>query len=174
MIALSSQTAAAVALRAAEGSWVTFVQVSNGVAGPIKIEGMRGSQLADRLMTITRDNPYDLHLIGMLHSQMPVDDAEAIANDFVAYHIHDYWFEPHPELISFIGQDAQTTLNALLAETNPGGLSDQPVDIDRMAEILQVSVPTVRRMIKANAIPYLRFGRIYRFVPNDVLASLRR
>jgi excisionase family DNA binding protein len=37
-----------------------------------------------------------------------------------------------------------------------------------------VSVPTVRRMIKQEVIPYLKFGRIYRFVPADVIASLAR
>jgi excisionase family DNA binding protein len=175
VIALSSQTAAAIALHAAEGSWVVFLQtMPSGSAGPIKIEGMRGSQLAERLMAIARDNPYEVQLIGMLATQLPRDDAEAIAEEFAPYHIHDYWFEPHSELIHFIGQDAQSTLSTLLSQTHPGGLSDQPVDIDRMAEILDVSVPTVRRMIKANAIPYLKFGRIYRFVPNDVLASLRR
>jgi len=175
MIALSSHTAAAIALHAAEGSWVMFVQtMPPGLAGPIKIEAVVGRNLASRLTSIALDNAYDTQLIGLLPSDAPLDDAQALANEFAAYQIHDWWFEPSADLLAFIGDQAQSTISILLSKTHPGGLSDAPVDIDEIAAILDVSVPTVRRMIKAGEIPFLRYGRVYRFVPNDVLASLRR
>ena len=175
MIALSSHTAAAIALHAAEGSWVMFVQtMPPGIAGPIMIEAIAGRDLAPRLTSLALDNAYDMQLIGLLSSVAPLQDAQTIANEFAAYQIHDWWFDPGPELLAFVGDQAQSTISVLLSKTHPGGLSDAPVDIDQIAEILDVSVPTIRRMIKANEIPYLKFGRSYRFVPNDVLASLRR
>jgi excisionase family DNA binding protein len=39
---------------------------------------------------------------------------------------------------------------------------------------LGVSVPTVRRLVKAGEIPFLRLGKALRFVAADVLASLDR
>lgn len=175
MIALTSQTAAAIALRAAEGSWVMFTQaMPPGVAGPVMINGVSGRALAQRLQTIQRYSPYDTQLIGLMPSEVPDEDAAEIANEFGAYQIHDWWFDPRHELLSYVAENAQDALVLLLAETHPGGLSDAPVDIERIAEILDVSVPTVRRMVKAKQIPFLRWGRLYRFVPNDVLASLRR
>jgi excisionase family DNA binding protein len=74
--------------------------------------------------------------------------------------------------LTFIDESATSALTGLLAQTHPGGLDDGAVDIETMAELLSVSAPTVRRMTKANQIPYLRFGRVLRFVPNDVFASL--
>lgn len=175
MIALSSHTAAAISLHAAEGAWVMFLQVMPpGTAGPIRIEGVTGRQLMQRLNAIVDDNPYDVQMIGLLQSQAPREDAQAIADEFAPFQIRGWWFEPAPELLAFIQNDTQSTLSILLAQTHPGGLSDAPVDIERMAEILDVSVPTIRRMIGRNEIPFLKFGRSYRFVPNDVLASLKR
>lgn len=175
MIALSSHTAAAIALHAAQGAWVMFLQVMPpGITGPIRIEGVQGRSLVQRLNAIVDDNAYDVQMIGLLESQSPLEDAQTIAEEFAAYQVRGWWFEPTPELLAFIQNDTQSALSILLAQTHPGGLSDAPVDIERMAEILDVSVPTVRRMVKANEIPFLRFGRLYRFVPNDVLASLKR
>lgn len=174
MIAVSSQTAAALALHAAESGWVMFLQVMPpGIAGPIRIEGVEGRNLIDRLNTIADDNPYPINLIGMLQSQMPREDAEVIANEFGAFQVQGWWFEPTPEILTFIRNDAQSALSILLAQTHPGGLSDAPVDIEEIARIIGVSVPTVRRMVKAGEIPFLKFGRNYRFVPNDVIASIR-
>lgn len=175
MIALTPNTAAAVALHAAEGSWVIFVQVIPGAGsqGPIKIEGLRGVQLAPRLMSLVRDCPYEVQLIGLMPSTVPIEHAQAVGNEH--HEIHDGWFQPTSELIGFIEHAAQEPLRGLLAETHPGGLDGGDiVDIDGIAEILGVSVPTIRRLIKAETIPYLRFGRTYRFVPSDVIASLQQ
>ena len=175
MIALSSTTAAAIALHAAEGSWVMFVQtLPQGTAGPIQINGIEGRALAHRLNTITRENAYEVYLVGLIPSESPSQDAQAYAQEFAAYQIHDWWFEPHPDITTLIAQEAQESLTLILSEVRPGGLSDAPVDTEEMARILRVSVPTLRRMVKAGEIPVMRFGRLFRFVPADVLASLKR
>lgn len=176
MIALSSQTAAAIALHAAEGSWVVFMQAlpPTGGQGPIMIEGMRGTNLARRLMSIAQDNAFEVQLIGLLPT---VIDPIAHANEIALEHVqmHDRWFEPTGDLIAFIQHAGQSSLQELLAVTHPGGLDqDQLVDIEGIAAVLDVSVPTVRRLIKAEQIPFLRFGRVYRFVPSEVIASLQR
>lgn len=174
MIALSASTAAAIALHAAEGNWIVFLQIDppGGGQGPIKIEGMRGVKLVDRLSTIADANPYPVYLIGLVETMLePIDHALAIGESHQI--IHGTWYQPTGDLIAFIQHVGQEALQPLLAQTHPGGLSEAPVDIETIAEILQVSVPTVRRMVKAQAIPFLRFGRVYRFVPSDVIASLR-
>lgn len=175
MIALTSQTATAIALHAAYGNWVMFVQAIVPPQMPIRIEGVRGRDLVPRLNAIA-DTFCETQLIGLIESQLadPTEDAETIANDFAPYQIRGWWFESNPQLLTFIMNDAQSVLPELLARTYPGGLTDELVDIEQIAKVLDVSVPTVRRMVKANQIPFLKFGRIYRFVPNDVLASLRQ
>lgn len=175
MIALTSHTAAAIALHAAKQSWIVFLQaVIHGTGGPVLIGGVKGRDLVDYLGTASRWCPDDLQLIGLLETQLPDEDARVIADEFGAHQIHDWWFQPVPELLLFIQQDAQSSLPTLLSQTHPGGLSDAPVDAEEMAKILGISLPTLRRMIKSDQIPYLMFGRFYRFVPRDVLASLKR
>lgn len=174
MIALSTTTAAVIALHAAQGSWLVYLQLTPpGLnTGPIKIEGIRGDQLASRLATIARDNAFEVRMIGMSPTLTPLEDANAIAADFEQAHLHDGWFEPTDYILTHIEHTAQDALQELLDRTHPAGLGDQPVDIERMAEILECSVITVRRLVKSGQIPYLKFGRIYRFVPADVIASL--
>ena len=175
MLALTSHTAAALALHAAESAWVMFLQAipPSGV-GPIKIEGVSGKHLVQRLNMIGRENAFEVQLVGLLPSVDPLPHANEIAGDFEQAHLHDGWFEPSTYLVMYIQHTAQVPLQQLLAQMHPGSLSDDPVSIDEIAQILDVSVVTVRRMIKAEQIPYLKLGRIYRFVPADVLASLSR
>ena len=173
MIVLTSATAAAIALHAAKQSWIVFLQV-NRADGPILIGGVRGQDLIAYFETAVRWNHDELVLIGLLETQLPDEDAHVIANEFGAHQIHDWWFQPVPGLLLFIQEDAQSSLPTLLSQTHPGGLSDAPVDAEEMAKILRISLPTLRRMIKSDQIPYLMFGRFYRFVPRDVLASLKR
>jgi excisionase family DNA binding protein len=173
MIALTIQTAAAVALHAAEGSWVMFLMVSPipNALGPIKIEGIKGKHIPNRLRALALDNPYEVKLIGLLPTQLPDEDAHEIANEFGAYQIHDWWFEPSLPLQNFISTSAQDELAVLIGQTQAGAL-DETVDIEQIAQLLGVSVPTVRRLIKAEKIPCFMQGKAYRFVVNDVMASL--
>lgn len=152
-----------------------FVQVNppTGGNGPILIDGVKGSQIAARLRQLAIDNAFEAMLIGLVETTQPDEYAAAIAEQYTAV-VHDRWFEPTADLLAFIQHAAQEPIQALLSQTHPGGLRDAPVDIDEMARQLGVSVPTIRRMIKANQIPYLRWGRMLRFVPVDVFATLQR
>lgn len=175
MLIVSPSTASALAPHAAERSWVMFVQVSspNGDLGPIKIEGVRGSQLGVRLAVLARENAFDPRLIGLIASEQPAEHAAAIAEQYAGEHLHHDWYAPSASLLAFIQHVAQGPIQELLAIAHPGALSGESVSIDDIATILGVSVPTVRRMIKKNEIPYLRTGSgVYRFVPRDVVASL--
>jgi excisionase family DNA binding protein len=142
--------------------------------GPIKIEGVVGQQLAPRLTKLTEENAFELLLIGLIPSDDTENDLNMLTEMFANSRMHHSWFEPDPELISLIANRAQDAITALLAQTHPGAMVDAPVDIDEISEILGVSTKTVRRMVKAEQIPYLRWGRTLRFIPADVLATLRR
>lgn len=152
-----------------------FVQISppNG-AGPIKIEGVRGAKIGERLNTISVENPYPAYLVGLVESAVPHEQAHAIASQFADHHLHDGWFQPAAPLLQLIQQGAQHALSELLAVTRPGAVDGQVVDIDAIAAILRVAPRTVRRLCDSNAIPHLRVGRQYRFVVADVLAATQR
>ncbi len=175
MIRLSPSTATALALHAIDQAWVCFAQTTppNGGAGPIKIEGLKSAQLVPRLRAIAADNAFDMFLIGLLPTDQPLEAVGALYEQFAADHLHDLWFQPAPPILAFIEENATAALTQLLAQTHPGGLSEQAVSIEVMAQMLDVSVVTVRRMIKAEQIPYLRWGKTLRFVPRDVFASLQ-
>lgn len=167
------RTSEALAPHARENSWVMFVQVSPpGVIGPIKIEGVRGAKIAERLNAFSVDNPYPVYLIGLIASQSPHEHARAIAEQFIAHHMHDGWFEPTPGLLQHVQHLGQQALGELLAITRPGAVNGEVVDIDAIARMLNVSVSTVRRLVAADAIPHMRVGRQLRFVVADVLASM--
>jgi excisionase family DNA binding protein len=176
MLIVSPSTAHALAPHAAEHSWVMFVQVNtpDGALGPILIEGVRGSKIAERLNQLARDNAFDAMLIGLMETTTPDEHAAQIAAQCEAAHLHDHWYAPTTELLAFVQHVGQRAMVELLELAHPGALGTAPVDIDEMARILGVSVVTVRRMIKANEIPFLKAGRIYRFIPADVIASIQR
>lgn len=177
MLIVSPSTATALAPHAASKSWVMFVQAnlpSNcSSPGLILIEGAKGRDLAERIKVLAAINAYEVTLIGLIESVQPGEHAKAIGEQYSS-NVHNSWFLPTASLLAFITHVAQPTLSALLTQMHPGALSETPVDIDAIAKMLDVSVMTVRRMIAANQIPYLRAGRSYRFVPSDVIASLRR
>ena len=150
-----------------------FVQIAppSGL-GPIKIEGVRGAKIGERLLSISVENPYPAYLIGLAESQVPHEHARAIAEQFLAHHMHDGWFEPTPALLQLVQHVGQGALAELLGQARPGAIDGQIVDIDRIAAILGVSVPTVRRLVAADGIPHMRVGRQLRFVVADVLAAM--
>jgi excisionase family DNA binding protein len=176
MIVLSPHTANALSPLTADQSWVMFVQVSppNGGLGPIKIEGVRGTRIAARLREIVVDNAYETLIIGLLPTETPEELAQLIHEQHATARLHHDWFDPTIELITYIQHTSQQALADLLAQARPGGIPDGAVDIDTIAEFLGVSVPTVRRLVKAGEIPFLRLGKALRFIAADVLASLDR
>ncbi len=141
--------------------------------GLIWIDGARGSELARQIKTIADVNAYEVVLVGLIESVRPAEHAAAIIAEYSTV-AHNNWCLPTASLLAFIQHVAQPPLAALLRQVHPGALSEAPVDIDEIARILAVSVPTIRRLITANKIPFHRIGKVYRFVPRDVIASLRR
>lgn len=175
MLIVSPSTATALAPHTTDHSWVMFVQVipPSGV-GPVKIEAVAGKNFSSRFRAIAADNPFEVMLIGIVASDNAVELANQIAAQFPDGYLHDGWFEASPQLIALVQAVGQEGLRVLLEHTSAGNLSENPVDIFEMAKILDVSVSTIRRMVRSNEIPYLRSGRMLRFVPADVVASLRR
>jgi excisionase family DNA binding protein len=176
MLILSPHTADVLVPLTADQSWVMFVQVNppTGGFGPIKIEGVHGKQIAARLREIDLESPYEMLLIGLTPTETPDELAQVIHTQFANANIRHDWFEATIDLISFIQHTGQEALQTLLAQARPGGVPDGAVDIETIAEFLGVSVPTVRRAVKAREIPFFKMGKAYRFVAADVLASLER
>lgn len=152
-----------------------FVQITppNGL-GPIKIEGVRGAKIGDRLLSISVENPYPSYLIGLIDAPSPHQQAHAIATQFSAHHLHDGWFEAVPALVQLVQQFGQAALSELLAQTRPGAVNGEIVDTDELATMLNISVTTVRRLVASDAIPHMRVGKQFRFVVADVLAAMNK
>lgn len=177
MLKLSLTTTAAIALHAANQSWVVFAQVHtpSDPRGPIKIEGARAAQLLPCMRSLVVNCPFDVFLIGLIPSPVPAELAAQLHTEFDEAMIHDGWFEPVDQLTTLIEQNGTAALQDLLAVTHPAGIEDDSImSIDDLATALNVSVVTIRRWVKAEQIPYLRHGRILRFVYSDVLATLQR
>ena len=68
---------------------------------------------------------------------------------------------------------ALPALQELLEQFQPTSDDGSMLTVEELAEQLGISVPTVRRMVKSNQLPHVRIGRQIRFVPEDILASLR-
>jgi excisionase family DNA binding protein len=160
VIIIGPNTSQAIAPHARERSWVMFVQIAppQGL-GPIKIEGIRGPKIGARLVEISENNPWPAYLVGL-------------GEQFIEYHLHDGWFHPAPALQQFVSDVGQSALSELLAQTRPGAVDGQIVDIDGIAQILNVSVRTVRRLVENDSIPHMRVGKQFRFVVADVLAAV--
>lgn len=150
-----------------------FVQIKPpSGSGPIKIEGVRGAKIGDRLLAISVENPYPAYLIGLIAAPSPHEAAHAIAAQFEASHMHDGWFEATAPLLQLIQQHGQGALGELLAVTRPGGVDDQLVDVDGIASILGVSARTIYRLVESDGIPHMRVGKQLRFSVTDVLAAM--
>ncbi len=175
MLIVSPATAQALAPHAAERAWVMFVQANppTGGNGPILIEGISGSKIASRLRQLSEDNAFETVLIGLIETTIPREHADAIAAEYGAP-LHDAWYEPTAALLAFVQHVGQPALQVLLEQTHPGALSESLVDTASIAEILGVSVQTIRRLVKAKTIPFVKWGQTYRFVPKDVIANLQR
>lgn len=173
MLIVSPSTATALAPHARDNTWVMFVQASSPSSSAIKIELVTGRNLGVRLNSIARDCPFETMLIGLATSPQPAQLAEQVAAQFADDHMHDGWFESSPALIGVVQAIGQHAMQELLSSTMPGAVSSDAVDADEMARLLDCSVPTVRRMVQRGQIPCMRSGRVLRFVPADVFASLR-
>lgn len=154
-----------------------FVQIAAppAGAGPIWISGVRGARIGEELLAISVRNPFPAYLIGLVTVEPPTQPhqmAHAIQEQFAASHMHDGWFEPAPLLMQLVREHGQSALSELLAQTRPGAVDGQIVDIDAIAELLNVSTRTVQRLVERDQIPHMRVGKQYRFVVADVIAAM--
>lgn len=175
MLIARRSIATAITPHAADRSWVVFLQTAlpSGVASPIKIVAMRGSEIGDELRRISAANAYDVQIIGLIPSDQPDQQAAAIARQYGG-HLHDGWHTPSANLIAFIQHHGKAAIQDLLGQVHPAAIPDRVVDLKEMAQILKCAEVTVRRMIRAEEIPFLRTGEKYLFHPAEVLAALRR
>lgn len=141
--------------------------------GPIWIEAVTGAQIEPRLGDLNRFSAYPTLLVGLVETAQPGDAASAIREQYAGKNLHHFWYEPTADLIAYIQHVAQGPIKQLLEQTHPGALSQGTVDVEGLMQILNVSESTIRRMVKADEIPYMRWGRTLRFVPADVIASLQ-
>src|SRR5678816_4432071 len=109
MLIVSPSTGTALASYATEQAYVMFVQASPiaGAAGPIWIEGIKGSKLGTRLGEIARLNAYDTFLIGLYETTRQEQEAYAIRTRYDDDRLRDYWFEATTELLAFVQANAQ-------------------------------------------------------------------
>jgi excisionase family DNA binding protein len=152
-----------------------FVQAASPPVGfgPIKIEGVLGTQIADKLRDLSAKNAFDTYLIGLTPTTTPAELEQAIHLQFAEDVLHHDWFSPSPDLLTFIQIAGHDALQELLTQARPA-VPAGAVDVETIAKLLDVSVATVRRAVKAGEIPYFRMGKVLRFMPADVLASLER
>jgi excisionase family DNA binding protein len=142
---------------------------AEGFLGPIKISSTKN--LLTHLQALVSNNPFPVYLIGWITVDEPEKLEKQIHQQFSAQRVKGDWFQASDELITFIRQRATRPLPLPLAAPviDVGGT----LTIEQIAELLKVSVPTVRRLVASNAIPYHRFGRQIRFVRDEVLKAVR-
>lgn len=173
MLVLGPQTSQSLRTLTQDAPCVLFVQChSSSGTGPIKIEGTKDP--ATRLRAIDNDNAFETYLVGLIFTPSPKQLESALHEQYRAAHLRKDWFAPTVEVIGYITHVAQPPLRELLAQLRPHSQPEGTTSIEEIAKYLGVSVPTVRRMVQRGQIPVMRVGRTLRFLPADVVASLRR
>ncbi len=154
-------------------SCVLFVQ-ARPVCGPtaIRIEGTKDP--AARLNALSDDNAVETFLAGVIETTEPAAAEAHLAEMFRPFHLRGKWFSATNELMGYIQLNAQQVLVQKLSELRTHSHPDNTMTIEQIAEHLHVSTRTIRRMVDDGTIPHLRAGRQLRFMPGDVVASLRK
>ena len=169
MLFLGSNTVSSLSSHVRGTPCVLFVQAK--CDGTICIEGTKNP--SGRLRALSEDNSGETFLIGLLRVEDPTKAEEELHARFASAHVRGRWFQPVPALIAFIQTDGQAAIRDLLATLRPHSQPEGTITIEEMAAHLNVSVPTVRRMVKAGRVPYLRAGNQLRFLAADVVTTLQ-
>lgn len=145
---------------------VYFVQTrpSEDLAGPVRIGSTRNLQ--QHLQQLVDHNPFPLYLLGSMVSAEPEKAKHHIHEQFAAARSRGDWFRPTDELLQYV----RTATQRPLTPPMPQVPADQLLSIEDVARILNVSVPTVRRLVDAGRLPVMRIGRQLRFSPKDITA----
>lgn len=135
--------------------------------------------LVQRLTTLTSENACELRLLGVI----PRRDAAAYANElktrFAALRAHDDWFRLRAPLRAFLDRTLPSTKAQKPIEPDMHGfMFDAPaaplLDVHDVAAYLDVSVVTVRRLVRNRQLGCVRVGRQLRFDLRDPSIVARR
>jgi excisionase family DNA binding protein len=151
---------------------VYFFQIEGN--GPINIGATQ--DLEKQFVSLQRANPYSLVVVGFVAFNEPQAAAQhdhGLRERFAQHHIHSDWYRPVSEIVEYAYSTRQipvapTKYRAVMThEAEPKLLTPQ-----QLAEKLGVSVPTIRRLIQQDVIPYLKAGAQIRFDLNAVLKAM--
>jgi len=169
MLFLGPSTVNSLTPRVRGTSCVLFVQAK--CDGTVLIEGTKNPP--ERLRALADNNSGETFLVGLVRVEDPAKVEGELHARFASALARGRWFHPAPELVSFIQAQGQSALHELLGDLRPHSHPEGTITVEEMATHLNVSVPTVRRMVKAGRVPYLRVGNQLRFLAADVVASLQ-
>lgn len=170
MLALPTLTVQSIAPSLEGRSWVAFLQLQAPPSSFVKIEATK--TLVARLRQLDRDLPYETRLIGLIETVNPAEAVRAIQREYETARFRGEWFRPELPLLTFIERSGQRDLRDIVAHLEPS--KSGTIGVAELAEQLNVSVPTIRRMVSDKRIPALAVRGQIRFVLSEVLSHLRR
>lgn len=164
---LTFATAKRIAEHSPGPGYVYFAQCrpADGFLGPIKISATKN--LAAHLQALVANNPFPVYLLGWITVDDPEKLERQLHTQFASQRIKGDWFQVTDELVDLIRARATRPIPV------PPSAVPATLTIEEIAELLKVSVPTVRRLVASNAIPFHRVGRQIRFVPDEVLKAVK-
>jgi excisionase family DNA binding protein len=172
MIAITPQTVSALGPLIEGQPWVAFVEARTRSGALVKIEATKN--LAPRVRAIDSDNPFEIALLGLISAPQPSTMARAIQDEYQGDRAKGEWFNATLPLLTFIEKAAQPALVALVQQLRTRVAPAPTMGVEDLAKLLNVSVPTIYRYVKAGRIPSIKFGNKYHFVVADVLATIQQ
>lgn len=147
------------------------------------------TDIHQRFQTLRAENAYPVSILGIIVDER-ADVLEATLHQrFVEYHDHGKWFAADNELMAYIAANARPVDGQRVA-SGPHVNLDFDVQLDgltwpecepealltlgQMASDLNVSVPTMLRVLRSERLPHFRIGKQIRFVREEVYAHLRK
>lgn len=172
MIAITPQTVAALGPLVEGQPWIAFVEARNRAGSLVKIEATKN--VVARVRAIDSDCPSEISLLGLILSPQPTQAARAIQEEYQGDRVKGEWFNATVPLLTFIEKAGQPALVGLVQQLRASIAPGPTVGVEELAKILNVSVPTIYRYVKAGRIPAIKFGSKYLFVVADVIATVRQ
>ncbi len=169
MLFLGSNTVSSLSAHVRGTPCVLFVQTK--CDGTVLIEGTKNP--TERFRALSENNSGETFLIGLVRVDDPAVTEKSLHERFAHANVRGRWFQPVPELVTLIQTECQSAIRELLSTLRPHSQPEGTITIEEMATHLNVSVVTVRRMVKSGRVPYLRVGHQLRFLAADVVATLQ-
>ena len=122
--------------------------------------------------TLVDHNPFPLYLHGYIPSATPENLAKTIQHQWAKYQYRGHWYRPHDDLIGFIRSSARRPPTVPLPNSALAPAETELLNVKELSDRLQISVPTLRRLVASDQIPHIKKGRILRFNLAQVLSAL--